>query len=90
MIKAETHVERENLSEIDSNSLTSTYDLRLSHRHALEGWLKTFYNHTQPDGGRPPPPKLALAPTDDDIPVVEAINAPLLSSGLKLIRLVSS
>ena len=55
------------------------YDARLAHKLALRAWLPTFYIHTQPDGGRPPPPKLALAPTDDT-PVVEAVNAPILNS----------
>lgn len=63
----------------------SGYDPKLSHRLAIEAWLPTFYIPTQPDGGRPPPPKLALAPTDtlvatDDTPMIDAINTHILNS----------
>ena len=53
-------VEREGLDE--NTLIMSGYEPRLSHRLALKAWLPTFYISTQPDGGRPPPPKLALAP----------------------------
>lgn len=76
----ETNVEREGLSKLEDSSLIlAGYDARLAHRVALAAWLPTFYIQTQPDGGRPPPPKLALAPTEDT-PIVEAVNAPILNS----------
>lgn len=76
----ETHVERENLSKLEDNSVVIPgYDLMVAHKLAIKAWLPTFYTPTQPDGGRPPPPKLALAPTDDT-PIVDAIITPILNS----------
>ncbi|XP_067937345.1 protein O-GlcNAcase-like isoform X2 [Watersipora subatra] len=76
-VEAETDVEREGLEE--ASSMVTGYEPRLIHRLAIKEWLPTFYVSTQPDGGRPPPPKLALAPTDVT-PVVDAINSPILNN----------
>lgn len=81
MATPETSVEREGLSKVeDSRLVLSGYDAKIAHKLALTAWLPTFYTHTQHDGGRPPPPKLALAPTDDTPAAIEALNAPILSS----------
>lgn len=75
-------MEREGLE--DKRLVTSDYEQRLAHRLAIKAWIPTFYVNTQPDGGRPPPAKLALAPTDGT-PGVEAINSPILNSMLPII-----
>lgn len=71
MVRAETLVETEGMSKLDEcSSELCGYDPKLALRVSLHKWLPTFYVPTQPDGGKPPPPKLALAPTPIDEPVI--------------------
>lgn len=53
------------------------YDPKLALRVSLQKWLSTFYVTTHPDGGKPPPAKLALAPTPIDEPIIPGVEAPL-------------